>query len=157
MLDFMVLDTQRTHKDSLMDLFDAASAKPPRALSALNLPASCDPFPELPISGEWFTWNEVNGHLSYCSLSELYPLHDMHWALASTGSAHHYWHIDVNGFGTFVRVESGLKLWYLARPKSGSFEDFATVEISTDGYTLQESNESLWDVELVVLKPRDIL
>ncbi|KAG6894145.1 hypothetical protein C0995_014928, partial [Termitomyces sp. Mi166 len=81
----------------------------------------------------------------------------MRWALASTGSAHHYWHIDANGFGTFVRVESGLKLWYLAHPKSGSFEDFATVEIFTDGYTLHKSNKSLWDVELVVLEPRDIL
>ncbi|KAG6873008.1 hypothetical protein C0995_003969 [Termitomyces sp. Mi166 len=143
-------DTIRTRKGSLVDLFAAASSTLSKALSALNLPAKHDPFPELPISGEWFAWDEVTGQSSYCDSSELYPLRDMRWALASTGSAHHYWHIDANGFGTFVRVETGLKLWFLARPKSGSFEDFATVEIFTDKFLLYESNSDLWDVELVV-------
>lgn len=133
------------------------SATSPKALSALNLPGTRDPFPVLPFSSEWFAWTEVNGCSSYCSYSDQYPLSDMRWALASTGSAHHYWHIDSNGFGTFIKVETGIKLWLIARPKSQNFEEFATVDIFTSRYVLHESNYDIWDVELIVLEPGDVL
>lgn len=157
MIDFTSLDTQRTRRGSPIDVFAAVSSAEPRALSALDMPAVRDPFPVLSVSGDWFAWSQVNGQYSYCDSSDNYPISDMRWAIASTGSAHHYWHIGSNGYGTFLRVETGFKLLYIARPKSGSFEDFATVSIFTEKYVMYEANDDLWDTEVVVLEPGDVL
>ncbi|KAG6875104.1 hypothetical protein C0993_010851 [Termitomyces sp. T159_Od127] len=81
----------------------------------------------------------------------------MRWGLASTGSTHHYWHIDANGFGTFVHVETGVKLWFIATPKNGNYADFATWELYVNDFALRKPNEDKWNMELIVLEPGSML
>ncbi|KAG6881397.1 hypothetical protein C0992_001171 [Termitomyces sp. T32_za158] len=81
----------------------------------------------------------------------------MRWAIASTGSALHPWRVDADGFGTFIKLESGVKLWYIAKPKSRSFEDSTKLDTVMNGSGTRNLNEELWEVELVVLEAGDIL
>ena len=42
----------------------------------------------------------------------------LRWNLAATKDSFHGWHIDSDGYGTFVNVISGSKWWIVARPKN---------------------------------------
>ncbi|KAG6879470.1 hypothetical protein C0992_002356 [Termitomyces sp. T32_za158] len=154
--DFAFFSENRTRRGSPVDLFRALDVVPPRSISALNLPASDDEFPKLPFASEKFAWSEVRGR-SYCDANEQYPVSDMRWALASTGSSHHYWHIDSNGLGTFVKVETGTKFWYIARPKSGDFTEFRDFSIYANDFDFTNANYDRWDVELIVFGPGSTL
>ncbi|KAG6883923.1 hypothetical protein C0993_002815 [Termitomyces sp. T159_Od127] len=129
---------------------------PPRSINALNLPASYNEFPRFPLSSDKFAWGEVRGR-SYCDWAEQYPVSDMRWGLACTGSSHHYWHLDANGLATFVRVETGIKFWYIAIPKSGEFSEFGDFEIFENDFDLSSVNSDRWDIEIIVFGPGSTL
>ncbi|KAF8069143.1 hypothetical protein FPV67DRAFT_1401550, partial [Lyophyllum atratum] len=84
--------------------------------------------------------------------TDLYPVPDMRWAIASTGSAYHFWHYDADGLMTFIKVLTGIKFWYIAVPKNGDFSIFMQPDIMTK-MELDESNRELWDVYVLVLHP----
>ncbi|KAG6843945.1 hypothetical protein H0H87_011481 [Tephrocybe sp. NHM501043] len=153
--DFTVEKGPRTRRGTIMDLLSAATLDSPKAVSALHMPAPYDLYPRLPFSSDWFVWVKVQGK-AYCRASELYPVPDMRWAIASTGSAHHFWHVDANRLGTFLRVETGVKLWFIAVPKHGDFRLFMRPDVMTS-FELDESNEDLWDVYVIVLSAGDFL
>ncbi|KAG6906959.1 hypothetical protein DXG01_011188 [Tephrocybe rancida] len=138
--DFTVNNGARTRRGTVRDLLAAASLDPPKALSALHLPALYNMYPKLPISSDWFAWLKVQGKV-YCRASKLYPVPEMCWAIASTGSAHHFWHIDANG---------------LTVPKNGDFRIFMRPDVMTS-FKLDEANEDLWDVHVMVLAAGDFL
>lgn len=72
-------------------------------------------------------------------------------------------HIDCNGFGTFITVDSGLKLWFVAVPKKEQgqesianrylFDDFAKISLYTENFDLNTVDSHLWDWVPVVLRP----
>ena len=128
----------------------------PKALSALHLPSASETFPFPPFSSDKVAWKEVQGW-AYCQSWESYPVSDMRWALAATGSTHHYWHVDSNGLGTFLRVEAGVKLWFIATPLTGNFDNFLSIDLFMSGFDLDKTNEELWNVEVVVLKAGSFL
>lgn len=80
------------------------------------------------------------------------PAPHLRWGLCATKGASHLWHIDSNGFGTFIDVKTGQKLWIMAHPKEG--RTFADITLFLgDGYQLEEPNEGLWDLEAILLEP----
>ncbi|KAG6904847.1 hypothetical protein DXG01_006753 [Tephrocybe rancida] len=147
--DFTIKSGARTRKGTIMDLLAASAMNPPVALSALHIPSAYDMFPKLRFASDWFAWVKVQGK-AYCRATEFYPVPEMHWAIVSTGSAHHYWHYDANGLGTFLRVDTGVKLWFIAVPKNGDFRTFMRPDVMTS-FELDESNIDLWDVHVNVL------
>ncbi|KAG6913904.1 hypothetical protein DXG01_003619 [Tephrocybe rancida] len=153
--DFTVTEGVRTRKGTIMDLLAASAMKPPVAISALHIPSAYDMFTKLRFASDWFVWLKVQGK-AYCRATELYPVPEMRWAIASTGSAHHFWHFDANGLGTFLRVETGVKLWFIAVPKNGDFQMFMRPDVMTS-FELDESNEDLWDVHVAALFSGDFL
>ncbi|KAG6886441.1 hypothetical protein C0992_003939, partial [Termitomyces sp. T32_za158] len=154
--DFTVSTADRLKTATPRDLLRSVDSSHPRALSALHLPASLETFPRLPFSSEQAVWNQVQG-CGYCYSEDLYPISDMRWGLASTPGTHHYWHVDSNGFGTFVFVETGLKLWFIATPKSGNFDDFMTWDLFVQDYAARKPNDHKWNVDLIVLEPGTML
>ncbi|KAG6810630.1 hypothetical protein H0H92_011064 [Tricholoma furcatifolium] len=145
--DFMFSGTERPRSGRPQHLLDHQD----RMLSALNLPAVVDEFERFPVFSDQKAWLHAAGH-SYCSEKEPYPVPDMRWYLASTGSFHE-WHVDANGLATFVFPMSGPKLWYIGTPKSRNFSDFRRVDLFTNGYDNYSANLDLWDVEVMVLTP----
>ncbi|KAG6895341.1 hypothetical protein C0995_012819 [Termitomyces sp. Mi166 len=110
----------RTQRGRPIDLLHSLSERQPTALSALDLPASQDSFVGLPFASDVKAWRRAQGH-AFCKSDAHYPVSHMRWGLAATYASHHYWHMDSDGLGTFVKVETGIKIWYIATPKSGNF------------------------------------
>ena len=48
--------------------------------------------------------------------SLLDELEGLFWGLAATDGTYHTWHVDANGFATFINVHAGYKLWIIATP-----------------------------------------
>ncbi|KAG6883683.1 hypothetical protein C0993_004691, partial [Termitomyces sp. T159_Od127] len=150
--DFTIPGPGKLRTGTLIDLFDAMRANPPKALNCLYLPDSHDSFPNLPYSTDTVAWKRTRRH-TYCGDDRLFPVPDMRWAIASTGATTHYWHVDSDGFGTFIQVVTGCKIWYVATPKSGLFDDFADVSLFTHEYDISAANDERWNIARLVLVP----
>jgi len=85
------------------------------------------------------------------------PVPDIRWGLCATKGAWHGFHIDSDGFGTFIDVRTGKKWWIVARPwKKGmaGLRDFADVNIfMNESYDPDKPGEELWALEAILLEP----
>ena len=73
----------------------------------------------------------------------------LRWSLAATKHAFHDWHIDSDGYGTFIDVISGSKWWIVAHPKNVQNVDiFNTATIFMTYRNLEDL-----DVEAILLQP----
>ncbi|KAG6915603.1 hypothetical protein DXG01_010806 [Tephrocybe rancida] len=142
----------RTRKGTPLDLLHTLEQKYPKALSGLSFPLIRDPFPPQKFSSDDYAWSSAQGS-SFCKSRKPYPVTEMRWGLASTGGTYHHFHIDADGYGTFMVVDHGYKLWFLASPKSRDFGEFASIDLYTGSYKKDDPNCDLWDVELLVLGP----
>ncbi|KAJ3499602.1 hypothetical protein NLJ89_g10083 [Agrocybe chaxingu] len=79
----------------------------------------------------------------------------MQWGLVATDGAFHPWHIDSDGFGTFVEIQTGRKWWVLARPRGNDpdFSDFARIDTFLGGIDTTAPNLDRWELEAVLLEP----
>lgn len=73
----------------------------------------------------------------------------MRWTLAGLGGSRSYWHIDSDGFGTFVDVVCGEKWWCIAKPKkrSDSLNSFFKMN------SQKEDGGLGWEFEGILLTP----
>jgi hypothetical protein len=83
------------------------------------------------------------------------PIEDVRWGLAATAGAFHHWHIDSEGFGTFVEPMAGAKWWIVARPmKDLNFQPFNETSVLLDPkFDLYKGGKGLYDVEAILLRP----
>lgn len=89
--------------------------------------------------------------LPMCGRSILFPVASTRWGLAATSGAHHLWHIDCDGFGTYIDTQAGAKWWIIARPKDSLH--FSQTTLFTESYDLGTPNLDKWDTEAVLLRP----
>lgn len=80
------------------------------------------------------------------------------WATAGTGGALSWFHKDDDGFSTGVSVQTGTKLWVLARrknkdPRADEMSDVTTFE----GWQVETIDPTLWELEAVHLDPSCVL
>jgi hypothetical protein len=84
----------------------------------------------------------------------------MLWATASTTNATSYFHLDDYGMATVVYVESGMKLWIVARPKVGleekAFRNFGAAH-SFEHWDPHSAADNFFDHEAVLLTAGDTL
>jgi hypothetical protein len=110
--------------------------------------------PDVQMSSDAIAWSNTTAK-RLCNKPTQKPLTEIRWGLAGTAGAISHWHIDSNGFGTYIDVQTGLKWWVVAIPKMNGprFEnrDFYT------SFDPQSVNSDLWDVGAVLLKPGDRL
>lgn len=129
-----------------------------KSLNALEFPLPESDFRPLPFSSETYAWRTTNGMMLCGSNSEPFPVRDLRWGLVATSGAHHWLHIDSDGFGTFLDVKVGIKLWLLGRPKLGQndpcHKGFASTSIFlSPDFDVNIPCLELWDWEAVVLTP----
>lgn len=109
-----------------------------------------------PFSTDSTAWKCTKGAAGF-EQEKAPPLGDLRWGLAATAGALSWWHIDSDGFGTYVDTRAGLKWWIVARRKGHGhmFESFSEVDTFFKGkYEIDEPNQERWDLEAVVLPPR---
>jgi hypothetical protein len=85
----------------------------------------------------------------FCGKQILYPSSDMSWGLAATSWALSYFHVDADGFLTWVKVKGGSKYWVIARPRVPSISAYA--------FHPKELDTDKWDLEAVLLQAGDLL
>lgn len=98
-------------------------------------------------------WWATKG-LPDCGRGKSLPGDDIRWGLAALSGALHWFHIDSDGFGTNIDVQSGGKLWVIAKPKvSRGHQDFARINLFLpDQFDLSESCLENWDLEAIFLQ-----
>jgi len=151
----------RCVQGTLQQILECTKVYPPnkaKILNALSFPmGEADLKPDKCFS-ELRAWAATK-ELPYCKTTHSLPGDDLRWGLAATAGALHWTHIDAEGFGTFIDVLVGRKLWLLARPKATTgkgvfdFKEFTDIHLFLDGYNLEGPNSEKWDLEAVVLSP----
>jgi hypothetical protein len=89
--------------------------------------------------------------LPLCGHAILFPVMDCRWGLAVTDGAFHLWHIDCDGFGTYIDTQAGSKWWVLAIPKEPF--DFLDISFLTEKFQLDSDNGEVCRLEAVLLPP----
>lgn len=82
-------------------------------------------------------------------------MEDIRWGLAATAGAFHHWHIDSDGFGTFIDPIAGSKWWIVARPIGNLKRDWFTETswLKNEAFDLNKDGKGLFDVEAILLQP----
>jgi len=96
-------------------------------------------------------WRATKGRRESAD-SEAPPVADIRWGLAATKGAVHWWHIDSDGFGTYLDVITGCKWWIVAKQKDKA-PAFGSTSLFLGRYELEEPNTDLWDLEAILLQP----
>ncbi|KAG6836086.1 hypothetical protein H0H93_011537 [Arthromyces matolae] len=150
--DQSIFGADKLRKGTVNDMFTSLESEFPRALNALYFPAHRDEFLMPAFATDFFSWVHTRGR-AYFKKNQLYPVGDMRWAIASTGWTLHFWHTDANGYGTFVLIVAGVKLWFVAVPKDGNFADFASASLFTGDFDIRNPHSDRWVIKLLVLGP----
>lgn len=138
-------------KGTLRQMLECSKLPDGKALNALQFPMGEEALARSPFSTEIEAWQATKGRPD-CDGEDSMPAPHLRWGLCATKGASHLWHIDSNGFGTFIDVKTGQKLWIMAHPKEG--RTFADITLFLgDDYQLEEPNEGLWDLEAILLEP----
>src|SRR5271169_4001099 len=154
-----------TLQGTLQQLLDSSKietidGKGGKILNALNFPMPEEGLGWNPFLSDSAAWRGTKGWPD-CNKLQLPPMADIRWGLAATTGALHWWHIDSDGFGTYIDVKTGSKWWIVAKPKRNEslnplplfdFYQFADINMFTrPEYELEEPCSSLWDLEAVLL------
>jgi hypothetical protein len=132
-----------------MDMYRAAQSPTGKTLNSLDFPMQCAEHPSQSFATDVKAWTRT---LKNSNRSEQYPTTSTRWGLAATSGAYHKWHLDTDGFGTYLDCQTGSKIWFVAKPKN-HLDQFADRRIYQTGYMMEHPNSHLWDIEAVYLKP----
>ncbi|RXW12837.1 hypothetical protein EST38_g13015 [Candolleomyces aberdarensis] len=119
-----------------------------KSLNALYLPNPHALLEESPYATDGYAVRRIAVQDKHC-IRKL-PTEDIRWSLAATKGAHHYFHIDSRGDGTFNDVVKGQKLWVLAQPKLKKRQT-STKLWTKENLDVTSLDLSQWDVEAVLL------
>ncbi|KAF8881089.1 hypothetical protein BD779DRAFT_1675586 [Infundibulicybe gibba] len=146
----------RNVEGTLLQVFESVSklGDKGKILNVLDCPMGlganlqCNSF----TSDLWARWATTKLH--DCGARLPLPADDIRWGLAATSGATHWFHIDSDGFGTFIDVQTGGKLWIVARPKPNkSNADFARIDLlNSSNFDISKPNRDQWDLEAVFLQ-----
>ena len=145
----------RHRAGTLLDILQSLNAEHPKSLNALDIPPCIStPFPHHPLFSDQIAWDRASGESV-----EHYPINDMRWSLAATAWAQHKWHVDCDGFATFIKVESGAKIWFIGTPKRNlpSGQAIGGIDRILGTFDLEGINSDILDIEAVILTPQDLL
>jgi hypothetical protein len=122
-----------------------------KILNALDFPMLSTPHPPTSFVSDLVAFG-ATVDLLMCSHTISFPIASTRWGLAATSGAHHLWHIDCNGFCTFIDTQTGAKWWIVAKPKDGSIH-FSAATLFTEDFDIDKANLEKWDLEVILLLP----
>jgi hypothetical protein len=125
--------------------------KESKIVNALDFPMLSAPHPPTSFASDLVAFRDTVD-LPMCGRAISFPMASTRWGLAATSGAHHLWHIDCNGFCTYIDTQTGMKWWIVAKPKLGSMH-FSDATLFTEQYDISAANLEKWDLEAVLLLP----
>lgn len=154
-IDGVELDYNSRHRRGTLRNLLHSSKTNGKVLNALHFPMPEQALGSFPFSTDSVAWNGTKGSLN-CEIERAPPIGDIRWGIAATAGAIHWWHVDSDGFGTYVDTKAGLKWWIVGRRKGrlpSNFESFGEIRTFSEEYELEQSNLNIWDLEAVILHP----
>ncbi|KAG6903880.1 hypothetical protein DXG01_014198, partial [Tephrocybe rancida] len=139
---------------TLKQVLESLDVPLPKSLNCLDIPARSNVFSHQHLFSDEVAWERFDG-----KRGDHYPTSDMRWSLVSTGWTQHRWHEDSNGFATFIRVETGMKWWYMGKPKADlpASHRSGGIQRLLDGFDLDACNSDRLDIEVAVVDVQDML
>ena len=138
---------ERTRVGSVADILNASQSADSKILNGLSFK---DPFAGIQrtsFSSDAHALGTVYNQEGWVKKAP--SIEHLRWNLAATKDAFHPWHLDSDGYGTFVNVISGSKWWIVARPKSCLDVDV----FNTTPCFLTDGGEDQFEVEAILLLP----
>ena len=146
--DHSILDgSERTRTGRVADILEASQSPDSKILNGLSF--------KNPLAGIERTSFSSDAHAlgSVCYqegwTKRGVPLDHLRWSLAATKDAFHVWHIDSDGYGTFVEVVAGSKWWIVACPKSNLDIDI----FNSTSCFIDDASEDQFEIEAILLLP----
>lgn len=125
-----------------------------KILNALQFPLGETDLSPMAFTTETHAWKATKD-TAFCKPDQLFPGDDLRWGLAATSGALHWYHIDSDGFGTFVDVKTGSKYWIFGRPKGSRDVDcckpFSSISMFLGSYDVDTPCTDQWDLEAILL------
>lgn len=124
-------------------------------MNALHFPMPEQGLGSFKISTDSVAWEATKGAAG-CVQEDNPPLADLRWGLAATTGAISWFHLDSNGFDTYIDSRAGSKLWIvgLTCGENPLFESISDFQTYFDGdYDEEDLNTSKFKLEAVLLPP----
>jgi hypothetical protein len=122
-------------------LLEASATDAGKILNALEFPMGTAPVSPTPkFSTDLVAW-EIT------SRGNPPPIGDIRWGLAATPGARTWFHMDSNGFNTFIDIKCGYKGWMCINDKYGHF---MSIDAFKD-FELDEAGD--YQIEVILLTP----
>ena len=145
----------RVQIGTLADLYWHSLLPNGRIINALEFPEPGDAKnPDIELSSDTVAWDQTK-EKPFCKKNMEKPLTDIRWGLAATAGAVTNWHLDTNGFCTYIDVQEGAKWWVVAQERKGG-PSFASRDLYNK-FNPQDANLDLWEVHAIYLTPGDRL
>jgi hypothetical protein len=142
----------RLRNGTLQDILDNVNSPNGKALNALDLPMEDGIAAPQSLSSDMWAWARTVG-LKLCKKRDRFPTTAMRWGLVSTADTYSVWHIDCDGLATMIEVQTGCKLWVLARPRRDEdLSCFSRLDAFLN-FDADAVNDDRWDCEAVLLTP----
>jgi hypothetical protein len=109
-----------------------------------------------PFASDKIIWQGAQD-LQFCR--DQFPITTKRWGLCATAGAYHKAHTDTEGEGTFIRPDSGVKIWIIGVPKKSraeyhrDFDQDGDIKYYLKHFDLDSTNGDRWKWQAVVLKP----
>jgi hypothetical protein len=122
-------------------LLEASASDAGKIFNALEFPMGTAPVSPTPkFSTDLVAWE-------FASRGIPPPIGDIRWGLAATPGARTWFHLDSNGFNTFIDVKCGLKAWMCIYDKCGHFMSIDAFK----NFSLDDAND--YRIEAILLSP----
>ncbi len=109
--------SKQTHKGTVADILKASQSPNSNIFNGFKFKNPC-------VSGIQRTSFASDAHALAAIFNQAewlkrpVPFEHLHWGLADIKDSFHSWHIDSDGYGTFIDIMTGSKWWIVAHPKS---------------------------------------
>ena len=122
-------------------LLEASTTDSGKILNALEFPMGTAPVSPTPkFSTDLVAW-EIT------SRGTPPPIGDIRWGLAATPGARTWFHMDSNGFNTFIDIKCGFKAWMCINDQDGHF---TSIDAFKD-FELDDASD--YQIEVILLTP----
>ena len=140
------------------DILDHGTKPNGKILNGLEFPMWKDTqWDNSSFTTDLLAWEFVRGSEAGGHPTPSYPIEHVRWGLAGTANSFTDLHIDSDGFGTFVQVMCGKKVWGICRP---TFYSLSSTEKFLDAGSRLDQPLSIstgLNPEAIVLRQGDLL
>ncbi|KAG6877270.1 hypothetical protein C0993_008964 [Termitomyces sp. T159_Od127] len=139
---------------TLKDILQSLDAEHPKSLNATGIPPCISkPFGHHTLFTDRFAWDNAGG-----KAGKIYPENEMRWSRVATSWAHQKWHIDSDGFATFIQVEFGTLLYFIGNPKRNLPRNLLLggIDRFLGKFNPEQTNSDILDIEFVILQPGNL-